>query len=415
MVSDSDKVILRGLANKAKEIASMPKQPEKLRLWTACNDLKPERPMFLSLPQHGWGDIKNTWMQLQCQGQMARKFEDQLKRKIIRHEHIPDDFPILDDFKIPLTVKGDSYNDYGVELEVTRSQQKNGAYHIDPVINCDEDFDKLHFRPVEIDYKTSEQEYETAKEVFGDILEVVQLKRTFWRYGLSRVLIHMRGLSQMMLDFYDNAELIHKLMAFLRDDFLNEIDYYERQNAISLNNFGDNVNGSGGLSSVSDLPGNGFDGHIGTKNLICWGESQETTGVSPELFDEFVLQYQLPLLERFGLVDFGCCEPLEDKLDILIKKIPHLRWVAVSPWANRELCAEKINGKYVYVYKPNPSRICSPDPDWATAEEEIRQTIEIVQGAPLHIIMKDTSTFFGQPERITKWARLTGKIVHEMS
>ena len=53
-----------------------------------------------------------------------------------------------------------------------------------------------------------------------------------------------------------------------------------------------------------------------------WGfcESQETVGVSPKMFEEFVFAYQLPILDRFGLNIYGCCEPLDRRFDI-VKRI----------------------------------------------------------------------------------------------
>lgn len=38
-----------------------------------------------------------------------------------------------------------------------------------------------------------------ANDIFGDILNVRKVGKSYWRYGLSRVLIHMRGLDNMML------------------------------------------------------------------------------------------------------------------------------------------------------------------------------------------------------------------------
>jgi hypothetical protein len=120
-------------------------------------------------------------------------------------------------------------------------------------------------------------------------------------------------------------------------------------------------------------------------------------------------------MERFGLVAYGCCEPLDHKLALLIAQVPHLRWVAVSPWANREALAEQIGRDYVYVYKPNPARICTPDPDWPSAEQEIRETLRIANGCPTHVVMKDTHTFHSQPDRITRWAQMASRIVREMA
>jgi hypothetical protein len=114
-------------------------------------------------------------------------------------------------------------------------------------------------------------------------------------------------------------------------------------------------------------------------------------------------------------VAYGCCEPLDHKIDLLIERVPNLRWVSVSPWANRELLAQKTGGSYVYVYKPNPSRICSPDPDWPAAEREVRETLSIARGCPIHIVMKDTHTFHDDAQRITRWAEMASRVVREMA
>jgi hypothetical protein len=167
------------------------------------------------------------------------------------------------------------------------------------------------------------------------------------------------------------------------------------------------------LSPTTDLPGPGFDGTPRVRNCICWGESQETLGIGPSQFDEFVLSYQLPLLTRFGLVDYGCCEPLDTRLDLLMARVPNLRWVAVSPWANRELCAEKLDGRYVYVYKPNPSYLCSPTPAWDEVKEDIRRTLSVTRGQAVHIVMKDTSTFHDDPSRVTRWCELARTMAEE--
>ena len=412
--NENDRTVLRDLAKRVAEIAALPEQAEKIRLWKACNDLKPERAMVYADPQNGWGELDTAWIELECEDSSLRGWEHGLRRRLLRYEHIPDDFPILDEFNVGVSITGSGYNDYGFTLQTTQPDQSRGAYHIEPVIKNMADADKLHFRPIKVDHSSADRVMEKAQDFFGDILRVRKVGKASWRYGLSRVLIHMRGLDNMMLDMYDNPELLKRLMGFLRDDFLRELDILKKENAFSLNNSPDGGNGSGGFGYTSDLPEYDSGQTPDYKSCRCWGESQETVGVGPHHFDEFVLQYQLPLMEYFGLVDYGCCEPLDQKLDILIAKVPHLRWVSVSPWADRRLCAEKLQDRYVYVYKPNPSLICSPSPDWDAAEQEIRETLEIARGCPAHIVMKDTSTFCNEPERITQWAKMASRVATDM-
>ena len=106
--------------------------------------------------------------------------------------------------------------------------------------------------------------------------------------------------------------------------------------------------------------------------------------------------------------------PLDHKLDLLMRRIPHLRWLSVLPLADRELAAGKIGGQYAYAYKPNPAHICAPTPDWAVAETELRQTLQMARACPVHLVMKDTYTFCHEPERIMRWAEMASRIVREV-
>ena len=411
-MSNQDLGIVRDLAKRVAEIAALPIQAERIRLWKACNGLTPERPMVLAT-QQPQKELDAAWLDCLCQDPHYRFYEERLRRTIMHHERIPDDFPIIGHWVVDIPIHNSGYNDYGFELQKTDPDSPDGAYHIEAVIAGEEDLKKLHFRPIEVDHTEADRAIERAEETLGDILPVQKSGKTYWRYGLSRVLIHMRGLEQMMLDMYDNPKLLHRLMAFLRDDFMREIDILEREGAVSLNNGPDKVGGSGGLIGNDELPGAGYDGVPSVSRSTCWAESQETVGVGPAQFDEFVLAYQIPLMERFGLTDYGCCESLDYKLDLLMEKVPNLRWVSVSPWADLRLCAEKIAGKYVYVYKPNPSRICAKTPDWESAEKDISDTISIVDGAPMHICMKDTKTFWGAVDRTTQWCRMAVRVAEE--
>jgi hypothetical protein len=79
-----------------------------------------------------------------------------------------------------------------------------------------------------------------------------------------------------------------------------------------------------------------------------WGfcESQETVGVSPTMFGEFIFPYKLPILEKFGLNCYGCCEPVDKRIDYILK-IPNIRRISVSPWADQRTIAERF-GKIIY-------------------------------------------------------------------
>jgi hypothetical protein len=136
-------------------------------------------------------------------------------------------------------------------------------------------------------------------------------------------------------------------------------------------------------------------------------------GVGPDQFREFVLDYQAPILERFGLVSYGCCEPLDGKFESLRRCLPNLRRVSVSPWCDREQAAAELTDSYLYAYKANPALICGPEAHLAAAQRELRETMDIARDCHLELIMKDTHTFHKDPRRITQWTEMATRLARE--
>jgi hypothetical protein len=182
------------------------------------------------------------------------------------------------------------------------------------------------------------------------------------------------------------------------------VEFLEKENLYTLNNEGDFV-GSGGFGWTDELPADDFEGHVRRRDLWCLSESQETVGVSPEMFEEFVFQYQLPLLKDFGLVCYGCCEPVHDRFHI-IKRIPNLRRVSVSPWADREKMAEYLGRGYIYSLKPNPNKLAMKDFEEDRVRDDIRDALNKARGCNLEIIMKDNQTIQNDPSRVIRWVEI---------
>ena len=119
----------------------------------------------------------------------------------------------------------------------------------------------------------------------------------------------------------------------------------------------------------------------------------------------FVFQYQLPIQERFGLNCYGCCEPLDSRWHI-VKRIPRLRRVSVSPWADQEKMAGMLGKDYIFSRKPAPSPLAVPHVDEAVVREDIRRTLEITRGCVVELIMKDNHTLGGNPQNLVRWVQI---------
>ncbi len=409
-VTRHDRAILRKLAGNIAEISRLPVQAERISLWKTHNSLKPTRPLTQVRPEGGWFELVPDSV-LECENPHLREWERAFRRMVFRHENIHDDWPITDSFNISWVAE---WGGYGVEQKTIRTESR-GSYTWDPPIREPEDVEKLHFRSVHIDKEQTEYKVQLATDIFGDLLNVAIRGRLWASVGLTSSLIFLRGLEQTMMDTYDNPALIHRLMSFLQAATLHELEDYERQGVLTGNSGADDWVASGGVGATDELPAKDFAGAVRCKDM--WGhcESQEFANIGPAQFDEFALPYQLPIMKRFGLINYGCCESLDKKFDLLIEKVPNIRRFSVSPWADREIAAEKLGDKYIYSYKPNPATICGEKPDFEKARKGLRETMEIARGCRLEIVMKDTMTFHNDPSRIKEWSRMASQLARDFS
>jgi hypothetical protein len=202
----------------------------------------------------------------------------------------------------------------------------------------------------------------------------------------------------------DHPNELHRLMAFVRDACLARLDFLERNGLLSLNNDGAYI-GSGGFGWTHELPQPGFDGRVRACDLWGFEKSQETVGVSPQMFAEFVFPYQLALLEHFGLNSYGCCEPLDTRWHV-VARIPRLRRVSIPPWSNVAKMAERLGNRYIFSMKPNPAELAMTSFDEEQIRTGLRQTMRDSRNCRVEVIMKDTHTVCNDPRRLIRWVQI---------
>lgn len=72
--------------------------------------------------------------------------------------------------------------------------------------------------------------------------------------------------------------------------------------------------------------------------------------------DRSRLRVLAAVCEKFGLIYYGCCEPVHDRWERIIAAIPHIRAVSISPWCNQVKMAEIAGQSVVFSRKPPPDR-----------------------------------------------------------
>jgi hypothetical protein len=398
-ISLHDREVLRRLAGRMAELAARPVEAEKRELWYRHNALQPTRPVVFCDPENGWNEII-TPEQIACEGELARGWEMTLRKEIFWAQQMGDDKVIDAVFEVRHVYEE---SDWGAH-EVVQKTASHGSYCWDAPIKDLGDLGHLHAPQIEVDTEGSADLLALAETTFGDLLTVRQKTLWWWTLGMTWTLINLRGLQQIMLDMYDYPDELHQLMGILRDGHLGKLDYLEENGLLSLNCDNTYV-GSGGFGFTRELPQADFSGQVRTKDMWGFGESQETVQVSPAMFEEFVFPYQLPIMERFGLNCYGCCEPLDKRWHV-VKRFPRLRRISVSPWADVETMAEQLGSEYIFSYKPPPAELALPTIDEDRIRRQLRRVLDITRECRVEVIMKDNHTIGNNPENITRWCRI---------
>jgi len=410
-----DRAILRELAGRVREFAEETVNQECVRQWYLHDENRAERPLILTETDGGFPMIMPEYRP-RCETPWAQKQEGDLRLLLLHAEVIQDDFPIEPVMNCPWPIQSSGY---GVETGVTRTENagERSAYHIDPAFpNFPEGLDRLRFRTHSVDRAAADAEYARMAEVYDGLLGVRMRGNPWWTMGLTIIAINFIGLEELMVYMYEEPEALHQLMAFLRDDNLRKVEWLEAEGLLTLNNEND-YNGSGSRGYTRRLPQPDWTPGAPARSRDLWTllESQETVGVGPDLYAEFIFPYENAIAERFGSVYYGCCEPVHTRWHVL-KRMANLKRVSVSPWCDEAVMAEALGTHYGYSRKPNPTLISTAVFDEEAIRADLRTTMELTRahGCSAEIVMKDVHTLHGEPDRLPRWVRLAREVTAEV-
>lgn len=386
------------MAKKQLEYARRPVMKEREELWYRHNDLQDSRPMVFIETDTFWEDIKPV---LQCSTPFGREIESQLLKEIASAELIDDDKIIQDFFEIQLLAEDEKF---GVKQKKTYAQDGLG-YHIEPVLEVlEEDMHILSPTKFGFDKADFQRKCSRVQEAIGDILPVKVVNGTNrWNLSLSQNVIELMGMENMFVAMLEEPDEFHSLMRFITDDRIRLLRW-EEENGYLWQNNGNDYMGSGNICFSRELAGEKVKGKL--TSIHTWGHinSQETVGISPVLFNEFILPYMKQVAAQFGLIYYGCCEPVSDFWDGGIEEIPNIRKVSISPWCNEELMAERLAGSStIYSRKPSPNFLGITN---AFDEEEfrkyIRKTAKLTKNCRTEYIFRDIYKLHGNVEKLKK-------------
>ena len=421
MISSQDKKVIRKLAEQWMEHASMPVMDERKRLWRAVHDLKMERPMILVETASVEGFVSPD--ELRCEDPFLRAVERNMRETVRHAEEVGDDVVVEPYYRIGWQME---LPDFGVPVETkpatTSTGEKSLGYSFNFPIAAPADIGKLKRRAFGVNRAKTLSMKAVLEDVMGDILPVlignydpfnVDPGDDGWTgmffFGLTWQIYRFIGNDGLLYWPYDAPEAIHELMNYMLDDRTRLFEYMEKEGLLAFNT--DNqMAGPRGYGYVSELPNPDAKAPVTLNHLWGWAESQESTNISPAMFKEFVLPYLAKLSAKFGLVYYGCCEPVHDRLNLIMEAIPNLRSVSVSGWSDFQKIGEMLGKNYVYSRKPTPACLSGTNPNWALAEEDMRKTRAATKDCNVELLLRDLYTVNGERGRLSRWVEMTKSI-----
>jgi hypothetical protein len=360
------------------------------------------RPVVL-LDELPWNQLNGDGeLTLHCADPFLRTVEEKLRKTLYRWNHCRGDLLVEPFYMLERRVE---IGDIGVDIKerITDFDKGNTIVshaYIDQFSDM-ESIEKLHVPEITVDDETTQLRKAILEDIFGDILPIRIVGTQYATYYCPWDNIAMwRGVEPIYCDLYDNPELLHALMrkvVNIRKDVTNRLEALNVMESHSPY-----LHCTAGL--VDDLPGEIEAGHVTRKN--CWGRgmAQCFASVSPAMTDEFEIEYAKEYFDGFGLIYYGCCEPLDKKIEV-VKKLPNLRKLSITPWADVHSCAEQMGKELVLSRKPNPAAVAVPALDRDLLRKDILETLEACRenGTSCEFVLKDISSVNYNPQNLTDW------------
>ena len=409
MLYNPDKEIIRRLAGEVAAIAALPVQEQKRAMWRKLNGRKPVRPM-VTIDQVCWNEMNvDDELTLRCQDAECRRYEDSLRKTLYQWRHFPVDMVVEPFVRVPKAVNNSGFG-VNVKEEIAVGDPTNSVVGHSFVnqFEAEADLDKIKTPVITHDRAETARRLEVAHALFDGTLGIFEDGCDPYLSVWDLISCWM-SVESALYALVDHPDFMAELARRMVKGYMRMLDQLEAQGLLCHHQSLIHCTGA----QTDELPAPGFDpARPRTKDIWMFGLAQMFSTVSPAMFEEFELDICMPIFKRFGLVYYGCCDPLDRKM-AQVRKIPNVRKISMSPWVDEELGAAEIEGQYVYSRKPNPALLAWPSFNEKAVREHLQATVDVCarHGCPLELILKDISTVKYEPRRLWRWAEIAMEVV----
>lgn len=408
-ITKEDRQRLRELARKQADYAHSPVMEERIAQWKRHMEFLPGRPMIHL--EMGTFEQEIIPPRMQCKGEEARRIERQLLDSFLNYELFDDDRIVPDYFGVGYQTY---FTLFGQEITEDFASAADGSRvgrHFNTVVSdLEADWEKLG--PTRFGYAVPPEETRRRAEELGELFDgILPVRMVMGSLGAvpTQLLVHLMGMETMLFSMYDYPERFHTMMERVAADYNAYFDWMEKEE-ILLPTTGGEWLGNGSFCYNSELPGPEERAKRPFTTKDVWGfmDSQETVGVSPQMFEEFIFPCYQAIAKRFGLLSYGCCEPVNSIWENCLSKLGNLRKVSISPWCDEAYMGEQLRGKrVVYFRKPSPNYLgVDRHLDEDAFRAHIEATLKAAQGCQLEIAQRDVYTIHGDVAKAHRYIQI---------
>ena len=342
-------------------------------------------------------------IQIQCSDPFARTIENQLLYYIYHHQIVGDDQLIPKTYQISWKVDVDYFG-----FPVTKSigintvTGTNFGFKVNHAIsNIDDDFYKLKPLKASVDRDYTNNYITAVEDSIGDILQVEITGWPALATFLTRQLLDLMSMENFYLAMVDTPDQVHRIMKYLLQNAKNLMTFYETENIMYVNN-GEVDLWNSTYPFTDKLPAPSFEGRPRLIDMFLRTDSQETVGISPDMFNEFCLPYYQELCALGGLWYYGCCEPVHPIWECSLMTIPNIKKVSISKWCNEEIMGQHLrNSGIVYSRKIDSTFIgLDGEIDADGLARYIQATIKYAKDCQIEFVYREIQTTYGNPGKL---------------
>ena len=392
----SDVKVVRDLAAQVMELATSEEYERRRQRWRDVNERRrPDRAPVWCRPAAAWQEILPQ-TSLVCTEPLCRKVEYAFRQHLYK-DWVGDDHFVEPWWGVGASFRCDSPYTWGLQTHKSTGTTDLGGFRYHHPIQSPEDYEKITVPSYTYDQEVSERAASRMQDLLGEVMPVRVTGTPPLGPQLSVYLEQLRGMGPMMQDLAFCPELVHRAMAKLTEGVLQGLRVAEEAGVLTPNNDQPMTCSD----SVNEPPASG---PLRLHHLWVAANSQEFDQISPEMQEEFLLSYQKVLFQQFGAVQYGCCENLTQKIDIVLR-IPHLRIFVCSFWTDLDKVIGACGKDYTIMWRQSSAQV-TVNETLDEHREHLESGLRRLQGHYYQVVLRELQTLNGKPNRLRDWARM---------